>query len=115
MSAAPLTIAIVQIPLSGRSRQAAIASALKSAPTYRALAPKGLVRKDYLNGPAGGGGVYTWRSRSEAEAWYDGAWKARMTELFGVEPVVTYYECAVTVDNLSGETIVRDGRQEAAR
>ena len=110
MSAAPLTIAIVQIPLPKRSRQAAIASALKSAPTYRALAPKGLVRKDYLNGPAGGGGVYTWRSRGDAEAWYDAEWKARMTRMFGAEPLVTYYECAVTVDNIAGETIVRDSQ-----
>jgi hypothetical protein len=104
----PLTIAIVQIPLVERSSQAAIASAIKTAPTYRALAQKGLLRKDYLNGAAGGGGVYTWRSRIEAEAWFNEDWKTRITDLFGAEPLVTYYECAVTVDNISGATVIRE-------
>ena len=51
-------IAIVQIPMTKRSREAAVDSATKSAPTYTALGAKGLLRKYYLNGEAGGGGVY---------------------------------------------------------
>lgn len=108
MSDNPLTIAVVQIPIQPRSREAALASAIKTAPTYRELAHRGLVAKHYLNGSPGGGGVYIWRSREEAEAWHDELWKARLTRQFGAEPNVTYYECLVTVDNLSGATIVRD-------
>ena len=62
-------------------REAAIAAQTNSAPTFRALAPKGLLRKDYLNGDAG-----------------------------GAEPIVTYYETYVTVDNVAGETVVREGK-----
>ena len=62
-------IAIVQIPVAKRSKEQAIAAAEKSGPTF--LAAKGLIRKYYLNGDEGGGGVYLWESREAAEAWYD--------------------------------------------
>ena len=53
-----MIIAVVQIPMPRRPRAAATLAQTKSAPTFRALANKGLLRKDYLNGDAGGGGVY---------------------------------------------------------
>jgi len=53
-----MIIAVVQIPMTRRPREAAIAAQTKSAPTFRGLAHKGLLRKDYLNGDAGGGGIY---------------------------------------------------------
>ena len=37
-----------------------------SAPTF--LGKKGLIRKYYLNGDEGGGGVYLWESKEAAEA-----------------------------------------------
>jgi hypothetical protein len=103
-----MIIAVVQIPMPRRTREAAVAGQTKSAPTYRALATKGLLRKDFLNGDAGGGGIYYWTSREAAEAWYTPQWRRQMKETFGAEPVVTYYETYVTVDNVSGETIVRE-------
>jgi hypothetical protein len=101
-----MIIAVVQIPMSRRPREAAIAAQTKSAPTFRALADKGLLRKDFLNGDAGGGGVYYWTSREAAEAWYTPEWRRNMTEKFGAEPILTYYDTYVRVDNVSGETIV---------
>jgi hypothetical protein len=103
-----MIIAVVQIPMPKREKAAAIDAQTKSAPTYRALAVKGLLRKDYLNGDAGGGGIYYWTSREAAEAWYSPEWKNKAEETFGAEPVVTYYESYVTVDNVKGETLVRD-------
>jgi len=103
-----MIIAVVQIPMPKRLREAAIAAQTKSAPTYRALAERGLLRKDYLNGDAGGGGVYTWVSREAAEAFYNADWFAKAEATFGARPTVTYYETYVTVDNVSGETIVRE-------
>lgn len=103
-----MIIAVVQIPMPRRERAAAVAAQVKSAPTFRALAGKGLLRKDYLNGEAGGGGVYYWTSQAAAEAWYTPQWRAQAKETFGAEPVITYYETYVTVDNLKGETIVRE-------
>lgn len=101
-----MIIAVVQIPMPRRSRDAAISAQTKSAPTFRALAGKGLLRKHFLNGDAGGGGVYTWSSREAAEAWFTPEWRAKAKETFGAEPVITYYESYVTVDNVQGETIV---------
>ncbi|WP_072386341.1 hypothetical protein [Hyphomicrobium sp. CS1BSMeth3] len=103
-----MIIAVVQIPMPQRPREAAIAAQTKSAPTFRALGDKGLLRKDFLNGEAGGGGVYTWTSREAAEAWFSPEWRAEAKVRFGAEPVITYYESYVTVDNIKGETIVRD-------
>jgi len=103
-----MIIAVVQIPMPRRPKEAAIAGQTKSAPTYRALAERGLLRKDYLNGDAGGGGVYYWTSREAAEAWYTPEWFAQAEKSFGARPLVTYYETYVTVDNVKGETVVRD-------
>ena len=102
-----MIIAVVQIPMPRRPREAAIAAQTKSAPTFRALATKSLLRKDYLNGDAGGGGIYYWASRAAAEAWYTPEWHRKALENFGAEPIVTYYETYVTVDNEKDETIVR--------
>ncbi len=104
-----MIVAVVQIPMPKWPKAAAIAAQTKSAPTFRALADKGLLRKDYLNGEAGGGGVYVWTSREAAEAWYTPAWFDTAEATFGARPTVTYYESYVTVDNVGGETIVREG------
>lgn len=103
-----MTIVIVQLPISERSRRAAIKSAVQTARTYQELAAKGLIGKHYLNGPTGGGGVYLWRTREAADAWHDEAWKKRMTAQFGAEPSVTFYDCAVSVDNVADEIVVRE-------
>ena len=99
-------IAIVQIPLSKRPREAAIAAARQSAPTYTALAAKGLLKKYYLNGDAGGGGVYLWDSEASARAWYTPEWEKRMAAAFGAKPTVTYYDNHVVVDNETGKVRV---------
>jgi len=101
-------VAIVQIPMSKRPRDAAVEAATKSAPTYTALGAKGLLRKYYLNGEAGGGGVYLWASEAEARAWYTPEWEARMEAAFGARPVVTYYENHVVVDNETGQVRIEN-------
>ena len=99
-------IAIVQIPMAKRPRDAAVAAAGKSAPIYTALAAKGLLRKYYLNGDAGGGGVYLWESEAAARAWYTPDWEKRMEAAFGARPAVTYYDNHVVVDNEAGQVRV---------
>ncbi len=102
-------IVVVQFPLAKRPEAEAIASGTSTAPTYRGLAAKGLIRKDYLNGDAGTGGVYLWESRAAAEAWFTPERQAMLTEKFGAAPTLTWYDTHVTVDNVKGETRV-DGR-----
>jgi hypothetical protein len=99
-------IVIVQFDLPKRSTEQAISGGLGSAPTYRALEGKGLIRKDYLNGDAGTGGVYLWESRAAAEAWYTPELVETLTRRFGAAPRLTWYDTHVTVDNLQGETRV---------
>jgi len=99
-------IVVVQFPVQKRSHEQAIASGTSTAPTYRGLGEKGLIRKDYLNGDAGTGGVYLWESRAAAEAWFTPERVAMLTERFGAAPTLTWYDTHVTVDNLKGETRV---------
>lgn len=105
-------IVIVQFDLPKRSEEQAVKGATATAPIYRELARKGLIRKDYLNGDAGTGGVYLWESRSAAEAWFTEERMAQLTERFGVRPRLTWYDTHVTVDNIAEKTRV-DGRAVA--
>lgn len=100
-----MLIAIVTIPTGAkRSKEEAIAGGKLSAPMYVGM--KGLIRKDYLNGDDGGGGVYLWESREAAEAWYNEDWWPMMESRFGVRPTLTYYDHYVTVDNAADEVRV---------
>lgn len=96
-------VAIVQIPMTKRPPDVAVEAAARSAPTYTALGAKGLLKKYYLNGEAGGGGVYLWASEAAARAWYTPEWEARMEAAFGARPIVTYYDSHVVVDNETGQ------------
>ena len=93
------------IPISGCvvSRDQTISGGVGSAPTYRGLEGKGLLRKDYLNGEEGTGGVYLWESREQAEAWYTEELVQSLTERFGVRPRLIWYDTHVTVDNIKGQ------------
>lgn len=94
-----MIVAIVRFPLpAGMTAEQARASFEASAPSYQGL--PGLHRKYYLRAEDGseGGGVYLWATRDAAEAVYDDAWRARLTERFGAEPRVEYLECPVVVD-----------------
>ena len=99
-------IVIVQFPLSKRTEEQAINSGTSSAPTYRGLAEKGLLRKDYLNGDMGTGGVYLWKNRAAAEAWFTTKRIQMLAEKFGAIPTLTWYDTHVTVDNLQDQTRV---------
>jgi hypothetical protein len=102
----PNCIVVVQFDLPKRTEEMAVKGGTSTAPTYRDLARKGLIRKDYLNGENGTGGVYLWDSRESAQAWFTEAKVAELTGRFGVRPRLTWYDTHVTVDNLKGETRV---------
>ncbi len=99
-------IVIVQFDLPKRSEEQAIRGAVATAPIYRELARKGLIRKNYLNGEAGTGGVYLWESRADAEAWFTEERIAQLTERFGVRPRLTWYDTHVSVENQAEEVRV---------
>ena len=99
-------IVIVQFDLPKRTEEQAVKGGTSSAPIYRGLAKRGLIRKDYLNGETGTGGVYLWDNRESAEARFTEDRIAELTERFGVRPHLTWYDTHVTVDNLKDETRV---------
>ena len=105
----PNCIVVVQFDLPKRTEEQAVKGGTATAPIYRGLARKGLIRKDYLNGESGTGGVYLWDSRESAQAWFTEERVTELTERFGVRPRLTWYDTHVTVDNLKGETRV-DGK-----
>ncbi|MGY3494331.1 monooxygenase [Bradyrhizobium sp. USDA 4502] len=99
-------VVIVQFELPRRTKEQAITGGTSSTPIFRGLAGKGLIRKDYLNGETGIGGVYLWESRNAAEEWFTEARLTELTERFGVRPRLTWYDTHITVDNVKDETRV---------
>lgn len=85
------------------SREKAKELYLGTAAKYREVA--GLVRKYYLLTEDGGtgGGVYLWKSKADAENLFTPEWKRFIKDRYGAEPVITFYESPVLVDNLKGE------------
>ena len=77
----------------------AVARFNTTAPSYRGR--DGLHLKAYVYAEDGKslGGFYIFDSREDAEALYTDAWRARVTEIYGVEPTVQYFEVPVLIEN----------------
>jgi hypothetical protein len=98
--------AIVRFKLKpGTTLEAATELFKGSAPKYQNL--PGLVRKYYLLGDSHGGGVYLWKSRTDAEKVYNAEWRRMIADRYGQEPEITYYETPVIVDNANQEVFVQ--------
>ncbi|MGI9521676.1 MAG: hypothetical protein ACR2PG_08510 [Hyphomicrobiaceae bacterium] len=67
---------------------------------------KGLKRKYFLNGDGGGGGIYVFETREDAEIWFHEGWADWMLERFGVRPTLSLFDSYVTLDNDAGEVRV---------
>jgi hypothetical protein len=87
------------------TRQEARRIFLSTAPNYRGV--PGLVRKYYLYPEDGNtvGGIYFWNSRAEADTMYTEEWRAFVRKKYGTEPIVTYLETPVVVDNVTNEIL----------
>ena len=72
---------------------------------YSRIAPRfrevpGLVSKHFVwskNGYAGG--VYQWKTRKAAEAFYSGAWRHGIIDRYGVEPEIEYFDVFCITNN----------------
>lgn len=87
-----------------------IASAKKSVPMFRKLGPQGLLSKDYVHDDRGVGGIYVWKDRAAAEAWFTEQKIVEYTTTFGVRPVLTWFDSLLTVDNVADEVRVQGQR-----
>ncbi|GAB5468549.1 MAG: hypothetical protein Kilf2KO_15790 [Rhodospirillales bacterium] len=101
-----MIVALVEIPLDGpkRPRDAVTAASLESTKIFHKV--KGLRRKYYLNSEAGGGGIYEFATRADAEAWFHEGWADWMEGRFGVRPKLTLFDNPVVLDNEADEVRV---------
>jgi hypothetical protein len=91
--------AIVQYRLPPSIDQAACAEHFrKIAPGFRKV--PGLLRKQFIYAEDGwAGGVYLWRSRAAAEAFFSGPWLDGIRERYGTDPEIRYFHTAAITDN----------------
>lgn len=70
-----------------------------TAPKYKGR--QGLQKKIYTRSEDGltVGALYFWESRADAEATYTQDWRDMVTSKYGTEPVITFFEAPVIVDN----------------
>src|ERR1043165_4327993 len=97
---------LVQFQLPGPvTREKAREIFLTTAPKYRDY--PGLIRKNYLLSQDGkaAGGAYLWQSREAADRLYTDEWKKFIVDKYGGQPVLTYFETPVVVDNVAGATV----------
>ncbi len=89
----------------GISREAVVAGMRATAPAWRANSE--LIRKNYLyDAERGqGGGAYLWPSIEAAQRGHDAAWRARIKQMYGNEPVIRYFETPLIVDNEQDQLI----------
>ncbi len=78
---------------------------LSTAPKYQGM--PGLIRKYYFLAPDGikAGGIYLWQSRKYADSLYTDEWKAFVRSKYGSDPMLTYLDTPVVVDNVLNEII----------
>ena len=69
----------------------------RSVPTYAAV--PGLIRKYFTIGQADFGGLYLFRDRAAAQAWFSDAWRARVVATYGAQPTVAYFDVPLVVDS----------------
>jgi heme-degrading monooxygenase HmoA len=97
-----MIVAVVQFDLrEPMTLEAAAISFAQSAPAYETI--PGLIRKHFLVNEDGStaGGIYLWRDRDAADAWFTDPWKDRIELKFGHRPTVSYFVSPVSVDGRS--------------
>src|SRR5471030_721433 len=104
-----MTIVLTRFALPARlTNDAAKEIFLSTAPLYRGR--PGLLRKHYLLSEDGltAGAVYVWESRAEAEKLYTSEWRQFVTEKYGSEPSVVFFDNLVTIDNTMDHPMTDD-------
>ena len=101
-----MILAFVEIPLPEprRSRAEMIDQSLESTRIFHRV--PGLLRKVYLDGETGAGGLYEFASREAALDWFNDGWADWMEGRFGVRPTLRLFEGPVVLDNTRGQVRV---------
>jgi hypothetical protein len=94
------TIVMVKTP-PGISREQIDIGFKQAIPLYQKV--PGLVRKYFIVNADSFGGMYLWKDRASAEAWYTEAWRAKAKATYGTEPQLTYFDSPVQLDNTTAK------------
>jgi hypothetical protein len=95
--AGPVAVVVTVAIPPGVSRDKIIAGMQQSIPQYQAI--PGLARKYFtISDDAKFGGIYLWRSRAEAEAWFSDAWRAKSAATYGSAPQVSYFDAPIVIE-----------------
>jgi hypothetical protein len=92
------TLVVVKTP-PGVTRAMIEAGFAKAVPLYQKI--PGLIRKYFTVNETGFGGMYLWKSRAAAEAWFTPEWRARSKSTYGVEPELIYFDSPLQIDNMA--------------
>jgi len=68
----------------------------QAVPQYQQI--PGLVRKYFTRDDTSFGGMYLWRNRAAAEAWYNPQWRQTVRARYGVDPEVRYFAAPVVIE-----------------
>jgi hypothetical protein len=103
-----MIVAVVEIPWGGpkRTREQVLEREVPITEIYHAV--KGLDRKYILTGDEGGGGVYLFRTREDADAWFNDGWADWMEGRAGVRPRLRIFDCHLVLDN-EADQLLADG------
>lgn len=92
------TIVTIKIP-PGITRPMLDAGFKQAVPVYEKI--PGLLRKYFIVNGDSFGGMYLWKNRASAQAWYSDAWRAKAKATYGSEPQLIYFDAPVLIDNSS--------------
>ncbi|MFN4004844.1 MAG: YdhR family protein [Hylemonella sp.] len=92
----------------GISREEVVRGMHEVAPRWQR--EPGLIRKTFVYDAAAGqaGAFYLWKQRADAERAHDQAWRDRIRQTYGSEPVIRYFETPLVVDNALGRLVEED-------
>lgn len=90
------TIVTVKTP-PGLDRARIDAGFREAVPTYRKI--PGLIRKYFTVNGESFGGMYLWKDRAAADAWFTEAWRKRARATYGSDPELVYFDAPVVLDN----------------
>jgi hypothetical protein len=93
----PVAVLVVVKTPPGVSRARIEAGFEASVPQYKKL--PGLIRKYFTVNDEGFGGMYLWKNRAAADAWFSAAWRAKAKATYGSEPQVSYFDAPRVIDN----------------
>jgi hypothetical protein len=108
-------VVIVRVPKPWYAPRAVVVGKMRDTiPVYARL--PGLMFKAFSFERDSGdfGGLYFWRDRPSAEAWFNTAWFERVRKERGVEAQVRIFDAPVSLDNTAGGTLADSDSQAVA-